>query len=241
MFSPVDIQDELVKSRQKHAQIQHSLMQQVEAAMKKGMQADEFILSRLRKAPKPGKWEIDTSLLDKNKIFSLDDIKSVCIKYRLRFLDSKYFRMEELPYDAVQAIKNLEKETGKEVAHIKMAASAKFFKLEDRNKDPLLFAQIDDTNFYLIHKWGNDFRWYKKWLCYPLRSIWTLVLSMSVIGIPLSFIIPALWFHNPADVQFYQTLYLAGFTIYIVFTIVFGGFSFYKNFSKVAWNSPYFN
>ena len=241
MFSPIDIQDELVKTRQKHAQIQHSLMQQVEAAMKKGQQADEYIMTRLRKAPKPGKWKVDTSLLDKNKIFSLDDIKSICVQYRLRFLDSKYFRMEELPYDAMQAIKNLEKETGKEISHVKMMASAKFFKLEDINKDPLLFAQIDDTNFYLIHKWGSDFKWYKKWLSFPMRSLWSLFISIIVVGLPIAYILPLIWFHTPADRNYYQTLYLAAFTIYTIFTIVYGGFTFYRRFSKACWNSPYFN
>ena len=241
MFSNIDIQNDLVETRQKHARIQQTLKQQVDDILKTGGQVDDFLMSRLKKAPKPGKWNINPELLDKNKLFSVDDIKSVCVKYRLRFLDSKYFKMEELPYDAVIAIKNLEKETGKEVKHMKMLASAKYFKLEDVHKDPILFAEVDENNYYLIHKWGNDFKWYKKWLSFPLQSIWTLLLTVIVIGLPLSFIIPALWFSNAEDVKYYQMLYLAGLTIYTAFTMVFGGFTFYKKFSRVCWNSPYFN
>jgi hypothetical protein len=241
MFSNIDIQDELVKTRQKHAQLVYSLKQQVDAALKKGVEVDDFILKRLKTAPKPGKWNINPELLDKNKLFSVDDIKDVCIEYRLRFLDSKYFKMEELPYDAVIAIKNLEKELGKEITHMKIVASAKYFKLEDVHKDPLLFAEVDENNYYLIHKWGNDFSWYKKWLSFPFRSVWSLLLTLIVIGLPLSFIIPAIVFHNPEDVSYYQMLYLAAFTVYTLFTMVFGGFTFYKKFSKVCWNTPYFN
>lgn len=241
MFSPIDIQNELVKARQKHAEIQGGLLREANAAIKLGKEVDEYILDKLKKAPKPGKSNINPELLEKNRVFSIDDIKTICVNFRLRFLDSKYFKMEELPYDAVIAIKSLEKHLGEEVKHIKIVGSAKFFKLEDRHKDPLIFARIDDDNYYLIHKWGNDFPWYKKLIAYPFRSVLSLILTMAVLGVPLAFIIPAIIFHKPAEVAYYQMLYLAAVTIYTFFTMVFGGFTFYKHFSKVCWNSPYFN
>jgi len=241
MFTSVDIQNELIKARQKHAEVQGALMNEVQSALKQGKQADEYILSRLRTAPKPGKSNINPELLEKNRIFSVDDIKSICIDYRLRFLDSKYFKMEELPYDAVIAVKNLEKHLGEEVKHLKIMGAAKFFKLEDRNKDPLLFARIDETNYYLIHKWGKDFAWYNKILVYPFRSILALLMSMLIVGLPIVFLTPLLFFHTAKDIQYYQMLYLAAFTVYTFFVMVFGGFTFYKKFSKICWNSPYFN
>ncbi len=241
MFSPVDIQEELIKARQKHEQVQLSLMREVNAAIKEGKQADEYILSRLRTAPKPGKSNINPELLDKNRIFSVDDIKTICVNFRLRFLDTKYFKIEELPYDAVIAVKNLEKHLGEDVKHMKIMAAAKFFKLEDSNKDPMLFARIDDTNYYLIHKWGKDLAWYNKLLAYPLRSIVSLLVTMTVIGLPLVIITPLLLFHTAKEVKYYQMLYLAAFLVYSFFIMVFGGFTFYKRFSKICWNSPYFN
>lgn len=241
MFSPVDIQDELIRVRQKHEKVFRQLENEVQAALKQGKQADEYIVSRLRSAPKPGKANINPELLEKSRIFSIDDIKTICIQYRLRFLDSKYFKMEELPYDAVMAVKKLEKHLGEEVSHLKIMGAAKFFKLEDRNKDPLLFARIDETNYYLIHKWGKDFGWYNKIVAYPLRSIPTLLISMMAIGLPLVLLTPLLIFHTAKEVQYYQLLYLAALVVYAVFVLVFGGFTFYKKFSKICWNSPYFN
>jgi hypothetical protein len=160
MFTPVDIQEELIRTRQKHERIFRRLTEEVQEALKQGKQADEYIVNRLRSTPKPGKTNINPDLLEKSRIFSIDDIKTICIQYRLRFLDSKYFKMEELPYDAVTAVKKLEKHLGEEVNHLKIMGAAKFFKLQDRNKDPLLFARIDESNYYLIHKWGKDLKWY---------------------------------------------------------------------------------
>lgn len=241
MFAPVNIHNELAKAKKKHEEIQQSLLKEAESAIKKGQKVDSYILKRINSAPKPGKWDIDASKLDKNRIFSLDDIKSVCITYRLRFLDTKYYKMEELPYEAVTAIKELEKQVGAEVKNTKIAAPSKFFKLEDRNKDPMLFAQIDDKNFYLIHKWGNDLAWYKKWIAYPFRSIFTLFVSMMVLGIPLSYVLPYVFWHTTTEIVYFQRLFLASVFIYTLFMLVFGGFTFYKRFSKVCWNSPYFN
>ncbi|HWY97463.1 MAG TPA: hypothetical protein VNY36_00140, partial [Bacteroidia bacterium] len=145
MFSSINIQDELLKTRRKHAETQHLLMQQVEEAQKKGTAVDEFLLKRIQKAPKPGKWQINTDLLDKKKVFSLDDIKSICIQYRLRFLDSKYFKIEGLPTEDAQAIKNLEKELGKEIRSVKMLAAINSFRQEDVDNALLLFAEMDES------------------------------------------------------------------------------------------------
>lgn len=130
MFSSVNIHNELAKAKKKHQEGQRSLLQQADEMLKQGKQVDAYILKRLQAAPKPGKWEINVDKLDKNRIFSLDDIKSVCITFRLRFLDTKYYKMEELPYDALVAIKELEKQVGAEVKNTRIAAPSKFFKLE---------------------------------------------------------------------------------------------------------------
>jgi hypothetical protein len=241
MFSPVDIQEQLIKTRQKHERIFHRLDEEIKAALKQGKQADEYIVNRWRTAPRPGKANINPDLLEKSRIFSIDDIKAICIEYRLRFLDSKFFKMEELPYEAVLAVKNLEKHLGEEVHHLKIMGAPKFFKLEDRNKDPLLFARIDETNYYLIHKWGNDMAWYNKIIAFPFRSIMSLLISMMAVGLPIVFFLPLILFHTARDIQYYQMLYMAALVVYTVFVMVFGGFTFYKKFSRICWNSPYFN
>ncbi len=237
----INIQNELEKAREKHRHVHESLMKQVNAALQKGVSADQYLLQRLESSPKPGIWLVDRSKLDKNKVFSIDDIKAVCIKYRLRFLDSKYFRMENLPYDALYAIRELEKESDSEIRQTKIAAASGYFKLQDSNKDPLLFAQLDEHNYYLVFKWGKELGWYKKWLAYPMRNAGALFLTMLGIGIPFAFILPYFFWRHSEEIVYYQRLFFAAVTMYSVFMLVFAGFTFHKRFSRVCWNSPYFN
>ena len=50
----------------------------------------------------------DFNKLPKTRIYHIDHIKKVCIDYRLRFLDIKYFK-NKLPIEALNKIKKLEK------------------------------------------------------------------------------------------------------------------------------------
>src|SRR5699024_1026771 len=47
-------------------------------------------------------------LLETDRIFHTDQIKRICTVYRLRFLDSSYFK-DELPYEAIRKTKHLQK------------------------------------------------------------------------------------------------------------------------------------
>ena len=47
-------------------------------------------------------------LLETNNIFHVSQIKTICIDYRLRFLDSELFK-NEIPAEAISKIRDLEK------------------------------------------------------------------------------------------------------------------------------------
>lgn len=92
----------------------------------------------------------DFELLETDDIYHINQIKHICVNYRLRFLASKYFK-GEIPQEAIHKIKLLEKTHKIEVKGFKIIAPSRLFKLKDKN-DPLLFAQIGNDYFYLIHK-----------------------------------------------------------------------------------------
>ena len=96
----------------------------------------------------------DFDLLETHQIYHLHQIKQICIDYRLRFLDSGYFK-GEIPQSAISKIKRLETLHNIKIKGFKIMAPSKLFKLEDKD-DPLLFAPIGNNYFYLVHKWGND-------------------------------------------------------------------------------------
>lgn len=68
-------------------------------------------------------------------VFSLDDIKSLCIDYRLRFLDYSYFK-NSIATEAIDKIKNLEEEYDIKFKEFKIVAPAKVFRLKNTD-DPL--------------------------------------------------------------------------------------------------------
>ena len=94
--------------------------------------------------------------LETNRVYHIDDIKKICISYRLRFLNSQLFKAD-LPYEAIQNIKDLEKTHETSLSGFKIMAPSKLFKLANAD-DPLLFAPIENGYYYLIHKWGNRFK-----------------------------------------------------------------------------------
>ena len=61
---------------------------------------------------------LDTTKLDPNKIYGVDEIKKICVDYRLRFLDGSYFK-GEIPFEAISKIKALQKNQQTEIKGLK--------------------------------------------------------------------------------------------------------------------------
>ena len=122
--------------------------------------------------------------LDKNKIFDLESIKKICIDFRLRFLDHKYFK-NSLPKEAFLEISKLESAHNTILSDFKIMAPSKLFRLKNTD-DPLLFVPLGNNYFYLVHKWGNDLHPYRKLLMWPLKSLWNMIAFLLVVSLGLT-------------------------------------------------------
>lgn len=180
---------------------------------------------------------------DPDRIFHRDSIRTLCIRYRLRFLPGGLFK-GPLPNTAVHALRALErKATGPLTGFMVMAPSSRF-KLCDSEVDPLLFMPLGDDRYYLVHKWGNDLSPVRSVANWPLRNIFTLAASVLVLAVVLALLIPtgsisnapdaAYWGSHRVFTMFWSIMVCASFT-------VFGWFAFFGQFSAEAWNSRYFN
>src|SRR6188768_1257234 len=159
IFSPLNVEQQLIHERMKQQKLMndvHDLLQQVQ-------KRDELILQRLKQENPDKELLLRIDEDDKSHIFSLAEIRNTCIRFRLRFLKSSYFK-SEFPYEALMQIKAFEKKYGVEIQNFRIIAPDHAFELENINKDPLLFAQLTDNSFFLLHKWGKDLAWYKKFL-----------------------------------------------------------------------------
>ena len=229
IFSPLNIEKELIRERLR----QEKLINTAQEILEQSVQADEKILQRLRSTEAEKQLDITLDDEDRKRIFSITDICKVSIRYRLRFLDSAHFKAE-FPYEAVAEIKTFERKYGLQVKNFKIMAPDHAFNLENINKDPLLFAQLTDNTYYLLHKWGHDLAWYKKYLFFPLQNpvlfFGTLLLLCGLVSLS----VPAAWmnvvmnFTGEVYLRIWLTLHL-----FIMFTglCIWAGLAFDKNFS----------
>ncbi len=177
-------------------------------------------------------------LLETDQIYHISQIKKVCIDYRLRFLDSKYFK-GDIPKEAFQKIADIEKQHEIEVKGFKIIAPSKLFKLKDKD-DPLLFAPIGNDYFYLIHKWGNDLHPLRKLLMWPFKSIVNLALLVFILSYLVTLLIPEGLFSKSSSVAEFWIIFFFMFKC-MASVVIFYGFALGKNFNPAIWNSKYFN
>jgi hypothetical protein len=176
--------------------------------------------------------------LETDKIYHVSQIKKICIDYRLRFLDAKYFK-NEIPSEAISKIKQLEEVHQTEIQNFKIVAPSKLFKLEDKD-DPLLFAPLGNDYYYLIHKWGNDLSRFRKMKMWPFKSVINLLVLILFMTYVITLLIPSgLFSKTDSSAEFFILAFFMFKTIAAI--ALYFGIAKSKNFSPFIWNSKYFN
>lgn len=182
--------------------------------------------------------EFDFDLLQTDKIFHIDQIRAICIDYRMRFLDSHLFK-NDIPDEAISKIKNLETAHNTTLNGFKIMAPSKLFHLKNFD-DPLLFVPIGNNYFYLIHKWGNDLSPFRKITMRPFRNLGSLLTLLLVVSFALAFVVPQDALGNVSHDIFVALSFLfifkslCGITLYYCF---WQG----KNFNEEIWDSKFYN
>ena len=199
---------------------------------------DKRIGQQIKKGHSCGVNEFDYDLLASNRIYHLKHIKEVCIDYRLRFLDSKYFK-GEIPKEAIAKIKRLEKEHETNLQGFKIVAPSKLFKLKDKN-DPLLFVPLGNDYFYFILKWGNDLHPLRKALMWPFKNMVNLALAVFALSYLVTLIFPIGLFTKTISGYEFWILFFFMFKS-LVAVVIFYGVAKGKNFSNAIWRSKYYN
>ncbi|MCM4172977.1 hypothetical protein DHD32_15925 [Arenibacter sp. TNZ] len=175
-------------------------------------------------------------LLESTGIYHIRHIKKIAINYRLRFLDSHYFK-GEIPLEAISKIKKMEKDHGLEIKGFKILAPSKLFKLEDRD-DPILFAPMGNDYYYLIHKWGRDLHPLRKLLMWPFKSLINLTALIMAFSYFVTLLVPnGLFSKESSSLQFWVIFFFMFKCIAAV--VIFYGFALGKNFNPAIWNSKY--
>jgi len=101
-------------------------------------------------------------------VFTKEQIKYLAIKYNLRFLNTQYF-CGNMDIQVIAKIKEFASKTNTNISDATL--DRRFFilapeqqfslekevRLRKKDLDPIMFYQIDEQHYRLIHKWGVDF------------------------------------------------------------------------------------
>ena len=180
--------------------------------------------------------QFDFDLLVPHKIFHVDQIRKVCIDYRLRFLDIKYFK-GNIPPSAIEKICDLEKTHKTALKGFKIMAPSVLFRLK-KTDDPLLFVPLGNGYYYLIHKWGNDLSAARKLWAWPFKNIWNLLVAVLFVSLFATYITPYQIFTKTPSTSTFWMLYFFMFKA-IASIVLFYGFALGKNFNPAIWNNRY--
>src|SRR4051812_35036540 len=104
----INLRDELVSERRKTRK-DFDVLEEVAKILARNEAQREKIRESLSNGGTALPNDFDFDLLDKDNIFHISHIRTVCVNYRLRFLDSSFFK-NEIPEEAVTKISHLEKE-----------------------------------------------------------------------------------------------------------------------------------
>lgn len=233
-----NVEEQLIKARNRKIS-EESLLYEVKQILQYDQKNEEEILRRIEENDGQAITnDFNFDLLESNRIYHIDHIKNICITYRLRFLNSHYFKAE-IPYGAVQKIKQLQKEHQTVLSGLKIIAPSKSFRLESAD-DPLLFAPIGNNYYYLIHKWGNDLHPLRKLYAWPFKSLENLILMIVTLSIAITALLPQDMFSKNQTIA--EFMMIAFFMVkWIGGMAIFYGFKKGKNFNTAIWNSKYYN
>lgn len=181
--------------------------------------------------------QLQFDILETDRIFHIKQIKTLCIDYRLRFLDSNIFK-NTIPAEAISKIRIMENEHHTSLDGFKIIAPSKSFQLLNYD-DPLLFIPIGNGYYYLVHQWGHEISPWRKLFVLPVRNLWNFTLATIIISLVVTLLIPS---NNLS-----RSVPLASIIIFLfAFKSIFAVFAYYffmmgKNFNEEIWQRQYYN
>ena len=177
--------------------------------------------------------------IDSNRLFHVDQIRKICIDYRLRFLDFNFFK-GGVPDEAYTKLKEFELNHPDLDLNIKMMAPTKLFQLENYD-DPLMFVSLGNNYYYLIHKWGNDMSYFRKMFMWPFKNIYNILVYIAIISLFFTTFVPdgIFFYKNNPEIQFFVVFLFMFKSLAAIF--IYFGFAMGKNFNENIWNSKFYN
>ncbi len=233
----IDIKDKLTEFRRKTRSKEDDLIEEANRILAKDLFSENKILGNLKHYNTSFEL-IDEDDVDGDLIFKISEIKKIALAYRLKFIDSQYFK-PEIPYEAILKIKHLNLVHHKDLKGFKILAPIEAFKEQKITKGAVLFAPTGYGNYCIVHRWGQPLKWYRKILSWPLKTFDNLFITVFIYTLIVTLCTPTslitldstatYWSGYRAAAFMHLLIFHGGVTAYITF-------AFGKNMSSITWN-----
>jgi hypothetical protein len=238
MFRPVHIQNELERERKKLLDAGDILVFDAKRILHDQQFTEKNILGNLKSYNKSFGL-LNEEGLNKEQLFTHMEIKNICIRYRLRFVDSDMYT-GEFPYESILKIKDLNELQRKDLNYFKVISTVDRLKHPFLDQDTLLFCETVYGNYYLIHRWGAALSARRKWNFFFLRNFETILLFTVLISAFLTLITPTKLMTNDPRAEFFSLYRSALFFHILIINTGFVVFYLFKKgipFSSSCWDS----
>lgn len=237
MFKKVDIGDELSQLSSKARSGGDILLNEAHRILKQDLFTEGKILENLVNYNRSSEF-VNEEDVEAASIFTLDEIKKVCILYRLKFLNSKVFK-DGIPYEVVLRIKYHNASFNKDLRDFKILAPSESFLKKDLSGGGLIFVKTNYDNYYLVHKWGNKLKWHRKLRFWPMQQFENLFVTIILATLLITLSLPTGLITLDAKATYWSGYRAAAFFHLLIFNTgvtAYTTFAFAKNFSSSVWN-----
>jgi len=230
------LEKELLSERNKFKS-EEAILAEVKALLSENDTARERISEKLKTKSSTNTNQLVFDLLQTDRIFHIEQIKTICVDYRLRFLDSSIFK-NEIPEEAITKIRMMEQEHKTSLEGFKIIAPSKAFHLINYD-DPLMFVPIGNDYYYLIHQWGKEINAMRKLIVLPIKNLMNFTITCILVSLLIAAIVP--------ENNLSKTVPLASVIVFLfAFKSIFAVFAYYffmlgKNFNEEIWQRKYYN
>jgi hypothetical protein len=238
MRKGLNIENELAEEKLRTTK-EDQLLQEAKKVLIQSRLTEKNILDNL-KFYKSSFEFLDEEEISAQKVFTSQQIRSIAIKLRLRFLPSQAFE-GEIPYEAVLKIKDLNDTHRKDLKHFKILSTKRFFSDSTSSDQAMLFGKTLYGNYYHIHTWGNSFKQSRKTFSLPMRSFEYFAVVVLLFTLIECLLIPDRYLSTDARATYFSMYRAAAYFHLLILNLgllIFLLFGFHANFSENNWDSP---
>ena len=177
-----------------------------------------------------------------NQQIDEEQLRSTCVKYRLRFLPSTLYS-GAVPFEVIACMKRFEHKNYPRQVKFFVLAPVEFYLKKEQYRSPLLFAEEANGMYTMLCQWGISRPWYQQVLRYPFRDMRSLMISSFAFGLLVCVVAGLLGLANGIT-PFHSFLYKvplfvlsAGF--FSTGSLIYGLVT-RTDFSSDNWNKRYF-